>query len=325
MIKIKVNPENPEEDKIRIAGEIISRGGLVAFPTETVYGLGADALNEKAVRRLFAVKERPPDNPLIVHIADFDDIYKISEPNAIAEKLIDQFFPGPLTVLVKNKTVPKITTAGLPTVAIRMPDHKVALKLIEESETVISAPSANKSGKPSPTKAIHVEEDFRDEIDCIIDGGDTKIGIESTVVDTTVYPVEIIRVGAIPKEELEEYVEVKLADNSKNPAIKYTHYTPKAEVIVLVGNEFVEKAVDIARDLSLKGKKVGIAGMNIKLDEFVTFNLGRNLTDFARNIFDALRKLEKCCDVIIVQGVEERGIGYTIMDRLSKAGRVYRI
>ena len=327
---VKVNPENPEENKIGIAAEVIKKGGLVAFPTETVYGLGADALNEKAVRKIFEVKGRPADNPLIVHVSSVEQIYEIAQPNKVAKKLIDAFFPGPLTLVMKNKKVPKITTAGLDTVAIRMPDHKVALKLIELSETPIAAPSANKSGKPSPTKAEHVFEDLGNLVDVIIDGGETKIGLESTVVDTTVYPVEILRPGAITKEELEEYVDVKYAEDfsvAKSPGMKYRHYAPDAETIVLVGKDFFKKAMQIAEDFVKKGYRVGIAGLDLedKRDEVIYKNLGRSLEDMAKNLFNVLRELDKECDVIIIQGVEEKGIGKAIMNRLYKAGRVFRI
>jgi len=283
-----------------------------------------------AVRKIFEVKGRPADNPLIVHVDSVDRVYEIAEPNEIAEKLMEEFFPGPLTLVMKNKKVPKITTAGLDTVAVRMPDHKVALKLIEFSETPIAAPSANKSGRPSPTKAEHVVEDLGNLVDCIIDGGETKIGLESTVVDVTVYPVEILRPGAVTKEELERFVDVKFAEDvsvAKSPGMKYKHYAPEAETIVLVGKNFLGKAEEIAKRFAEKGYRVGIAGMNLnrKSEEFAYYDLGKTLEDFARNLFKALRELDRDCDVIIVQGVEEKGLGKAIMNRLSKAGRVFRI
>lgn len=321
MIVIKSDPEKPSED-IRIAADIIKKGGLVAFPTETVYGLGADALNEEAVNKIFKAKGRPMDNPIIVHVCNFDQFYEIAEVNEIAEKLMKVFFPGPLTLVVKNKKVPKVVTAGLDTVAVRMPNHKVTLKLIELSETPIAAPSANKSGRPSPTKAEHVLEDFKSEIDCVIDAGETKIGLESTVVDTTVYPVEILRPGAINKEEIEKYVEVvdaKPSSAPKSPGMKYRHYAPSCELIVLVGKSFEERAYELAKEFEKKGYRVSIAGMGVGYD------LGRTLEDFAKNLFKALRELEKKSDVIIMQGVEEKGLGKAIMNRLKKAGKVYRI
>ncbi len=323
---IKTDPENPG-DELRRAADIIKRGGLVAFPTETVYGLGADALNERAVKRIFEVKGRPTDNPLIVHICSVEQVYEIAEPNEVAEKLMKVFFPGPLTLVMRNRKVPKVATAGLDTVAVRMPDHRVALKLIELSSP-IAAPSANKSGKPSPTKAEHVIEDFNGEIDCVIDAGETEIGLESTVVDTTVYPAEILRPGAVTREDLERYVEVRYADScgvARSPGMKYRHYAPEAELIVLVGDNFAEKARGLAERLAEKGRRVGIAGMKFRDCKFESYDLGDTLEDFARNLFKALRELDKTCDVIIVQGVEERGIGKAIMNRLSKAGRIYRV
>ncbi len=322
---IKVDRDKPDEAKIRIAAEVIKRGGLVAFPTETVYGLGADALNENAVRRIFEVKDRPPDNPLIVHVSCIDDIYRIAKPNRIARKLIDEFFPGPLTLIMEKKeVVPDITTANLRTVAIRMPDHKIALKLIELSETPVAAPSANKSGKPSPTKAEHVIEDFGDEIDCIIDGGETNIGIESTVVDTTKYPIEILRPGAVTKEMLEEFFDVRVVSEAEIAVMRYRHYSPNAEMIVVVGNKRREKILELAENFSKRGKKVGIAAMNSKdFSGYTTFDLGSSYEDYAKNIFKALRELDRICDVIIVEGVDEKEIGEAIMSRLKKAGKVY--
>ncbi|MDI9645812.1 MAG: L-threonylcarbamoyladenylate synthase [Archaeoglobales archaeon] len=321
---IKTNAEKPGEEILE-AAEYIKQGKLVAFPTETVYGLGADALNEKAVRRIFEVKGRPADNPLIVHVSRIEQIYEIAEPNDVAEELIEKFFPGPLTLVMKNKKVPKIVTAGLETVAIRMPNHKVALKLIDYSSP-IAAPSANKSGKPSPTKAEHVLEDFNGEIECIIDAGETIIGLESTVVDTTVYPLEILRPGGVTKEEIERYFEVRFAEEvgtPKSPGMKYRHYAPKAELIVLVGDGFFEKALEVAKNFEKRGKRVGIAGLGIKGEN--CFNLGDSLQDFAKNLFKALRELDKKCDLIIMQGVEEKGLGKAIMNRLKKAGKIYRI
>uniref|UniRef100_A0A7C4WBX5 Threonylcarbamoyl-AMP synthase n=1 Tax=Geoglobus ahangari TaxID=113653 RepID=A0A7C4WBX5_9EURY len=325
MLIIRVNKDNPETEKIKKAAEIIKKGGLVAFPTETVYGLGADALNARAVKRIFEVKGRPPDNPLIVHVSSVDDVYKIAKPNKIAKKLMEEFFPGPLTLVMEKKDiVPDITTANLKTIAVRMPDHKVALKLIELSETPIAAPSANKSGKPSPTRAEHVIEDFKDEIECVIDGGEVDIGLESTVVDTTTYPIEILRPGAITKEMLEEFFDVKVAgesDVAKSPGMKYRHYAPEAETIVIKDRK---KILELAKKLSKNGKIVGIAAMNPKeFKDFITFDLGRNYEEFAKNLFKALRELDKKCNVIIVEGIEEKGIGLAIMNRLKKAGKLY--
>ncbi len=325
---IKVNDDT--DDKLKLPAEIIKKGGLVAFPTETVYGLGADALNENAVKKIFQVKGRPPDNPLIVHVSSIDEIYRIARPNKVALRLIEEFFPGPLTLVMKKKSgVPSITTSGLETIAVRMPSHKIALKLIELSETPISAPSANKSGKPSPTKAEHVIEDFGDEIDCIVDGGKTEIGLESTVVDTTVYPIEILRPGAITKETLQEFFDVRYAKNSdvaKSPGMKYRHYSPSADLIVLIGENARKEVFELANRLKELGKNPGVAVMGAERNtEIPVYDLGKNLREYAERLFDALRSLDRECDVIIVEGVEEEGIGTAIMNRLSKAGKIYRV
>ncbi len=203
---LKVDAENPDPAKIQTAAEIIKKGGLVAFPTETVYGLGADALNPAAVLALFEAKKRPLDNPPIVHVASIKEIYKLVEevpPKAIL--LMEQFWPGPLTLIFKRSNkVPNVTVAGLDTVAIRMPKHKVALELIKQSHRPIAAPSANLAGKPSPTTAQHVYEDLNGRIDAILDGGATNIGVESTVVDLSVDPPMLLRPGGTPFEALKK-------------------------------------------------------------------------------------------------------------------------
>lgn len=211
----------PTDHGLKKAAEIIKRGGLVAFPTETVYGLGGDALNPDSVRKIFEAKKRPPDNPLIVHVSSTDVVYTIAEVDEVAERLMKHFFPGPLTLVMKKKRiVPDITTGGLDKVAVRMPDHEIALRLIEFSETPLAAPSANTAGKPSPTKPEHVIEDLGGRIDAIVDGGEVQIGIESTVLDTTTTPPRILRPGAISVEELEKYVEIELG---VGVAEKYGH------------------------------------------------------------------------------------------------------
>lgn len=329
---IRVDPKRFADEEIAEAAEIIKRGGLVAFPTETVYGLGANALNESAVKRIFEAKGRPADNPLIVHVSNVEDVYRIAKPNSVAEKLMEEFFPGPLTLVMERKTiVPLVTTGGLETVAVRMPSHRVALKLIELSETPVAAPSANKSGKPSPTKAEHVLEDFRDTIECVIDAGKTEVGLESTVVDTTVYPIEILRPGAVTKEMLEEFFDVRVAgknDSVRSPGMKYRHYSPEAETIVITGKERREEIRKLAKRLARQGRTVGIAAMNGSEFEGTVdyiYDLGSTLEDFAERMFDALRVLDRFCDVIVVEGVEPAGIGMAIMNRLSKAGRVFRV
>ena len=235
------------------AVRIIKKGGLVAFPTETVYGLGANALDKKAVRKIFKVKKRPLDNPIIVHIAEIEDLNLLAKNIPEEVKILTKkFWPGPLTlVLFKKKIVPEEVTAGTNTVAIRMPDNEIALRLIRSSGVPIAAPSANLAGKPSSTIAQHVFEDLGDKIDLIFDGGPTKIGVESTVVDLTVQPPQILRPGGISFEELKRVIkniqlhpsllsEIRFAsqlfNGVKSPGMKYRHYAPKASLILVEGN-----------------------------------------------------------------------------------------
>lgn len=234
-----------DDKAIERASEILRQGGLVAFPTETVYGLGADALNEDASAKIYAAKGRPSDNPLIVHIADTKAVYELAE--SVPEKavmLMEAFWPGPLTIILnKKKIVPDGTTGGLDTVAIRMPSHPVAMKLIKESGVYIAAPSANTSGRPSPTLAEHVIEDMNGRIDMILDGGAVGIGIESTIVDLTGETPTILRPGYITKKMLEEIIGDVSIDRAiiepdpnlrpKAPGMKYTHYAPKGEVTIV--------------------------------------------------------------------------------------------
>ena len=220
------------------------------------------------VAEQFEVKERPLDNPLIVHVSSIDQVYEVAEVNEIAERLIKAFFPGPLTLVMKKKEiVPHETTANLDTVGVRMPDHKVALKLIKLSETPIAAPSANLAGKPSPTKFEHVLADLNGKIEAIV-VGETSIGLESTVVDTTVYPVKILRPGAITPEMLKEFVDVEIhkgkESKPKSPGMKYKHYSPDAELYVFVGEGVKKKIKEFANSLIEKGFKVGLAVSNAR-------------------------------------------------------------
>ena len=333
----KVDPLKPDGKILKKAAEIIRKGGLVAFPTETVYGLGADALNPDAVKKIFVSKGRPLDNPLIVHVADKDQIYRLARkiPKE-AEDLIKEFFPGPLTIVLKKRSiVPNETTANLPTVAIRMPNHEIALALIKESETPIAAPSANKAGRPSPTKAKHVLEDLNGKVDLIIDGGATEFGLESTIVDLTTKPPQLLRPGAVTAEMLREVLgafqvhpavlEKGVEKNvvARSPGMKYRHYAPKANLIVITGNDkdVQVKIEGLIQEFSRKNLKVGVATTTGKeYGANYVEKLGESKREIARRLFDILRKFDEAdVDVILAEGVEEEGLGLAIMNRLKKA------
>lgn len=332
---IKIKPEKIAFDKIRLAADIIKNGGIVAFPTETVYGLGANALNSKAVLKIFRAKKRPPDNPIIVHIYDKNDIYKLAEkvPEK-AEKLISKFWPGPLTLLLKkSKLVPYTTTGGLDTVCIRMPSHPIAQALIKESKTPIAAPSANLASRPSPTTAKHVLDDLKGRIDMVIDGGATEVGVESTVLDLTAKIPTILRPGGIGLEALRKTLKVvelhKLAKAeyeveeavALSPGMRYRRYAPKAKMILVEGSEgkVIEKVKELVR--IFEGSKVGIlsfTGFSYKVG-IIKF-LGKDLKKAAEKLFSALRSFdEEKVDIIIAEGCATKGLGLAIMDRLRKA------
>ncbi len=338
---LKVDPENPDATKIQTTAEIIQRGGLVAFPTETVYGLGADALNPEAVLALFEAKMRPLDNPPIVHVADPTEVFRLVEQvSAKARVLMDRFWPGPLTLVFKHsKIVPNVTVAGLETIAIRMPQHKVALELIRQSCRPIAAPSANLAGKPSPTAAQHVFEDLNGRIDAILDGGSTNIGVESTVVDLSVDPPMLLRPGGTPFEALKKvlddlklhaFVETEQELSLKeirSPGMKHKHYAPKAEVILVEGKVQAVKAKvkELAESYRLKGEKVGILATDETQNSYragVVKSLGSrsNLATVAQNLFRLLREVDaENVDVIIAEGVSSEGLGLAVMNRLRKA------
>jgi len=337
---LKVNSEKPEADKIRAAAEIIRKGGLVAFPTETVYGLGADALNSEAVRQIYVAKNRPLDNPIIVHIADKEDLYGLSdEIPENADKLMD-LWPGPLTLILKaSKVVPKETTGGLDTVAVRMPNHKVALTLIRESGVPIAAPSANLSGRPSPTTAEHVRQDLEGRIDMILDAGPVKIGVESTVVDLTSKPPRILRPGGLPYEELRRILgEVELhpavitdreirLDYAPSPGMRHRHYAPKAQLILVEGSmkALIKKIQEMIDHYSDEGKRVGVLATDETRYRYmadVVKSLGSRSdpSSLAKNLFKMLREFdEEKVDVIIAEGVPLRHLGLAVMNRLRKA------
>ncbi len=333
---IKVNLRNPEIPKIKLAAKILREGGVVAFPTETVYGLGANALDEIAVKRIFEAKGRPQDNPLIVHVADRKDVYKLAKkvPRE-AEKLINKFWPGPLTLILrKSRIIPSVTSGNLDTVAIRMPAHPVALALIKYSQVLIAAPSANISGKPSPTSAKHVIKDLSGKIDMIIDCGKTKIGVESTVLDLTSGIPTILRPGSITIEQLKKIlgkVNMHIYDDCKvkpkilkSPGMKYKHYAPNASVILIEGNdkEFEEKIEELIIQYKREEKKIGIItyNKNCRYKNFRIKFIGGTPATIAKNLFKALREFdEEKVDIIIVKDIDDRGLGAAIMNKLRKA------
>jgi len=338
---IKVDPERPQIDAIRIAADVIRKGGLVAFPTETVYGLGANALDSNAVASIFRAKERPSDNPVIVHIAKRKDMRRLAKtvPHK-AEKLADRFWPGPLTLILKRLSlIPDVTVAGLETVGIRIPSNKIALALIRESGVPIAAPSANRAGKPSPTTAQHVIDDLAGRIDVVMDGGPTRIGVESTVIDMTTRVPQILRPGGTPFEELKEALgEVTLHPatlsekratslKARAPGMKHRHYAPKAEMILVEGTpaKIVKRVRELAALNMANGRKVGILATDESISNYegdVLKSLGsrNNLGEVARNLFRLLREFdEEKVDIIIAEGVPRRGLGLAVMNRLRRA------
>jgi len=338
---LKVNPQEPEAAKVRVAAEFIKKGGLVAFPTETVYGLGADALNPKAVLALFEAKKRPLDNPPIVHVENVNDVYKLAKHVSVkAEMLMKQFWPGPLTlVLERSKTVPDVTVAGLSTVAVRMPKNKVALALIKESQCPIAAPSANLASKPSPTTAKHVFDDLNGRIDAILDGGSTCIGVESTVLDLSVNPPQVLRPGgtsfealkkALGDVELHPFVaaeeEVSVGE-ARSPGMRHKHYAPNAKLILVEGSvqAVVKKVKELIASCKGVGSRVGVLATDetaTKYEADVVKSLGSrfNLDAIAQNLFRLLREFDaEGVDVIIAEGVPAEGLGLAVMNRLRKA------
>jgi L-threonylcarbamoyladenylate synthase len=336
---IRIDPDHIDEQAIGEAGEIIKRGGLVAFPTETVYGLGGDALNPEASKKIYASKGRPSDNPLIVHIADLEHLFPIAEevPEK-AKMLASKWWPGPLTMIFrKTELVPYETSGGLDTVAVRFPNHPVALALIRASGGYIAAPSANTSGRPSPTTARHVAEDLDGRIDMILDGGEVRIGLESTIVDFTEEVPVILRPGYINQEMLKEILgEVRMdpglqSENEhvrpKAPGMRYRHYAPKAELTIVEGkrDDVVRKINELTARAISENKKVGV----IAAEETASLyprgdirNIGSRAADkeIARNLYSVLRDFdEDQVDVIFSESFETPRMGQAIMNRLLKA------
>jgi L-threonylcarbamoyladenylate synthase len=329
-----VDTNSPESyPQLNEASLWIKKNEVIAFPTETVYGLGGNALSDEAIGKIFEAKGRPSDNPLIVHIAKREQLHGVvSEIPESAEKLMNHFWPGPLTIIMpKGKVVSEKVTAGLHTVAVRMPDHPVALALLRYADLPVAAPSANLSGKPSPTTAKHVYDDLDGRITGIVDGGSTGVGVESTVVDCTTAVVTILRPGGVTKEELEAVVGDVAVDPAllssgqapKSPGMKYTHYAPKAPLILVQGSqETLQKLV--TRDRKL-GKKIGVLTTEENqhlYDADVVLSCGTraNLSTVANRLYDVLRAFNYShVDKIYSEVFPKEGVGVAVMNRLEKA------
>ncbi len=336
---VKLSAEHPDPEVIRRAGSILKKGGLVAFPTETVYGLGADALDPAASRRIYAAKGRPSDNPLIVHIADINDLsYLVKDIPEKALALSKAFWPGPLTMIFeKSEIVPKETTGGLDSVAVRFPSNKIAQELILAGGRYIAAPSANRSGSPSPTTAEHVAEDLGDSIDMILDGGESDVGLESTIVDFTEEIPVVLRPGYISLSMLQQVLgEVRMdqgliSDDSsvhpKAPGMKYRHYAPRADLIVVEGEEeaVVSAIIRMAREAVKRGELPGIIATEetfSRYQEGLVQCIGSRQDEesIARHLYHVLRSFDDSkASVIYSEAFYTPRMGQAIMNRLLKA------
>lgn len=334
-----------DENILRQAANIIKSGGLVAFPTETVYGLGANGLDEDAVKKIYIAKERPQDNPLILHVSSMDEVSRLVDKIPEEARLcMDKFWPGPLTIILnRSKLVPDIITAGLDSVAIRMPNNPIALKLIEVANTPIAAPSANTSGSPSPTKANHVIEDLNGKIDMIIDGGSAEVGLESTILDLTGDTPSILRPGGITLEQLRQVMPNVVVDvtevsefmTPKSPGQKYRHYAPIADLILFEGKmEDISKAINKKTlELMEDGLKVGIMATEETKEEYpegyvIVVGSREKRETIASNLFTAIRFFDEArVNIILAEGIEMDNIGTAIMNRLVKAstGKVIKV
>ena len=337
---LKIDENNIDSLALKEAGEILKRGGLVAFPTETVYGLGGDALNPESSRKIYAAKGRPSDNPLIVHISNMDALKEIAaEIPEDAIRLADLYWPGPLTMIFrKTDKVPKETTGGLETVAVRMPSHKIAAALIEAAGGFVAAPSANLSGRPSTTSAAHVIQDMTGRIDMIIDGGESEVGLESTIVDFTEGAPVILRPGYISKEMLEEALKKEVSFDRaiidadcktapKAPGMKYRHYAPKGELSIVEGegDKVIRKINELTSKYEEEGKKVGVIATRETADKYLakTVKIAGSKGDekeTAHNLFKILREFDdEKVDIMLSESFNGAGVGVAVMNRLLKA------
>lgn len=336
----KIDENNIDDETLTLAGNIIKQGGLVAFPTETVYGLGGDALNPESSAKIYAAKGRPSDNPLIVHIANMESLDLIvKEIPEAAKKLAAKFWPGPLTMIFNKKDiVPLKTTGGLETVAVRMPSNKIAKAFIEKSGGYIAAPSANLSGRPSPTVAKYVIEDMNGRIEMILDGGESDVGLESTIVDVTSAVPTILRPGYITEAMLTEALNEKvewdraIIDSDcktppKAPGMKYRHYAPKGDLIIVEGEEraVVDKINELTKEAQREGKKVGVIATDETYAKYYADSVkstGRrgHDEDAAHTLFTILREFDdENIPVMFSESFEGNGVGQAVMNRLLKA------
>lgn len=338
----EIDINKPDQDLISLFANMLADGKTVIFPTETVYGLGANALDEDAATKIYQAKGRPSDNPLLVHVADKEDVYDLVENvDDRAKLLMDKFWPGPLTIVFKKKAIiPDRTSGGLDTVAIRMPSDQVARDLIRQAGVPIAAPSANISGRPSPTKPEHIIRDMDGRVDGILVGGPCNYGVESTIVDLSDDIAMVLRPGSVTLEMLREVLgQVDLDPSLKNkddnvkakaPGMKYKHYSPQAQVYIVKADDlegFAERVDSLCEDNAKKGLKIGVMTMNYDQHSYQAkvFDLGGSYTEVAKNLFDSLISLDReSIDIAYVPYFEERGIGVAIMNRLKKAA-AYRI
>lgn len=322
-------------NKIKEAGLEIKKGNLVLFPTETVYGIGANALNANAVNKIFEAKGRASDNPLIVHICNLEMLNNlVQEIGEIEQKLIDNFWPGPLTIIFNRKEcIPNNVTAGLETVGIRMPSNKLARKLIEFAELPIAAPSANISGRPSGTKIEDIIDELDGKVDYILDGGMVDIGVESTVVRAIDNKVHILRPGKITVEDIQKLgidvvIERQIMEECEpeekvmSPGMKYRHYAPNTKCLLVYSND-ESKLIDKINEQMQLEKNVLVLGRTRNLDKYKTENkldMGDSLEEISKNIFTLLRKVDKYnVNLVIIEGVKKEGLGLAIMNRLIRA------
>lgn len=328
-----------KEDEIKEAAQEIKNGKLVLFPTETVYGIGANALDENAVKEIFIAKGRAQDNPLIVHVSSIEMLNSIvKEIGDLERKLIETFWPGPLTIIFKrNEILPNVVTANLDTVAVRMPSNIIAKKLIEYSGLPIAAPSANVSGKPSGTKVEDIIEELDGKVSYILDGGFVDIGLESTVVKVEGDNINILRPGKITKEQLEQVAQQVKVDKNvlgqvekdevvASPGMKYKHYAPNTKCIMVYSKDddkMVNKINEITNQQKKENKRVLVLCRNNNFNKYISeikWNMGQTLEDMAKNIFTFLRKADKeNVDLIIIEGVGNKGIGLAITNRLIRS------